>query len=173
VFTHRTCETEEDAMKMRLTSLTVIAVLMSMMVLVPLGAEAQTQTFPVKNDLKNIPVVGEVTGGTFEGKLTILGFTVGDGGALSATGVLDGVVTSSTGLITRIRDQAFTNVLANLGPNEPGVCDILFLDLGPISLDLLGLTVELSRILLDVDAVPGEGNLLGNLLCAIANLLNP
>ena len=94
-----------------------MTVLLSMMVLVPLGAEAQ-QTYQVKNDLKNIPVVGEVPGGTFEGKLTILGFTVGDGSALFATGVLDGVVTSSTGLITRIRDQAFTNVLANLGPRR-------------------------------------------------------
>ena len=58
-------------------------------------------------------------------------------------------------------------------PDEPGVCDILFLDLGPISLNVLGLAVDLSRILLDIDAVPGAGNLVGNLLCAIANLLNP
>jgi hypothetical protein len=52
-------------------------------------------------------------------------------------------------------------------------CDVLFLDLGPIALDLLGLTVDLSRVILDVNAVTGAGNLLGNLLCAIANLLNP
>ena len=164
-------------MKMRLTSLTVIAVLMSVMVLVPLGAQAEAQTYQVKNDLKNIPVEGVFApGGAFEGKLTILGFTVSDAGALLATGVLDGVATSSTGTVTRIKDQTFTDlpvIAFQQGPAEPGVCDILFLDLGPIFLDLLGLTVDLSQIVLDVDAVPGEGNLLGNLLCAIVNLLNP
>jgi hypothetical protein len=60
-----------------------------------------------------------------------------------------------------------------VGPNEPGVCDVLFLHLPPIFLDLLGLTIETSLIQIDVDAVPGPGNLLGNLLCAILGLLDP
>ncbi len=51
-------------------------------------------------------------------------------------------------------------------------CDVLFLDLGPISLDLLGLTVDLSQVVLDVNAVTGPGNLLGNLLCALLGLLD-
>ena len=51
-------------------------------------------------------------------------------------------------------------------------CQILELDIGAIHLDLLGLVVDLSPISLDVTAVPGAGNLLGNLLCAVANLLN-
>ncbi|WP_331234966.1 hypothetical protein [Natronorarus salvus] len=55
---------------------------------------------------------------------------------------------------------------------EEGECPILTLDVGPIFLDLLGLQVDLSRIELDITAVAGEGNLLGNLLCAVANLLN-
>ena len=45
-------------------------------------------------------------------------------------------------------------------------------DLGPLDLDLLGLVVNLSPISLNVDAVPGAGNLLGNLLCAVAGLLD-
>ena len=40
-------------------------------------------------------------------------------------------------------------------------------------LDLLGLVVDLAPIHLDVTAVPGAGNLLGNLLCAVAGLLDP
>ncbi|HYP29073.1 MAG TPA: hypothetical protein VE262_20350 [Blastocatellia bacterium] len=32
--------------------------------------------------------------------------------------------------------------------------------------------VHLDRIVLDIDAQSGPGNLLGNLLCAVANLLN-
>jgi hypothetical protein len=51
-------------------------------------------------------------------------------------------------------------------------CQILHLDLGPLTLDLLGLQVDLSRIVLDITAQSGAGNLLGNLLCGVANLLN-
>jgi hypothetical protein len=46
------------------------------------------------------------------------------------------------------------------------------LDIGPISLDLLGLKIDLSRIILDITAERGAGNLLGNLLCAVAGLLD-
>ena len=51
-------------------------------------------------------------------------------------------------------------------------CDVLFLDLGPLNLDLLGLTVDLAEVILDVNAVTGPGNLLGNLLCALLGLLD-
>ena len=51
-------------------------------------------------------------------------------------------------------------------------CDVLNLVLGPLDLNLLGLTVHLNTVVLDITAVPGAGNLLGNLLCAVANLLN-
>jgi hypothetical protein len=57
-------------------------------------------------------------------------------------------------------------------PPEPAVCPILHLELGPLDLNLLGLRVQLNQVVLDVDAVPGPGNLLGNLLCAIAGLLD-
>src|SRR5207249_5628950 len=52
-------------------------------------------------------------------------------------------------------------------------CDILHLVLGPLDLNLLGLVVHLDQVVLDITAQTGAGNLLGNLLCAIANLLNP
>ena len=51
-------------------------------------------------------------------------------------------------------------------------CPILHLVIGPIKLNLLGLVVTTNQIVLDITAVPGAGNLLGNLLCAVANLLN-
>ncbi len=55
----------------------------------------------------------------------------------------------------------------------PGACQILNLVLGPINLNLLGLRVATNEIRLLIEAVPGAGNLLGNLLCAVTNLLNP
>ena len=54
----------------------------------------------------------------------------------------------------------------------PGACDILTLDLGPLDLDLLGLRVALDEVNLLIEAIPGAGNLLGNLLCGIAGLLD-
>ena len=57
-------------------------------------------------------------------------------------------------------------------PPTAGACQILNLVLNPIDLNLLGLRVQLNQVVLDVTAIPGPGNLLGNLLCAIAGLLD-
>ena len=53
-----------------------------------------------------------------------------------------------------------------------GSCQILDLTLGPLHLDLLGLVVDLNQVHLQVTAQQGSGNLLGNLLCAVAGLLD-
>ena len=53
-----------------------------------------------------------------------------------------------------------------------GACDILNLVLGPLDLNLLGLEIHLQRVVLDIVAAAGAGNLLGNLLCAVAGLLD-
>ena len=52
------------------------------------------------------------------------------------------------------------------------VCRILTVQLGPLDLNLLGLRVQLNRVNLRITAIPG-GGLLGDLLCGIANLLDP
>lgn len=49
---------------------------------------------------------------------------------------------------------------------------VLYLDLEGLFLDLLGLEVDLNEVVLDVSAVPGSGKLLGNLLSAVARLLD-
>ena len=54
-----------------------------------------------------------------------------------------------------------------------GTCDILSLTLGPLDLNLLGLRVQLNQVVLNITAEQGPGNLLGNLLCAVAGLLDP
>jgi hypothetical protein len=58
-------------------------------------------------------------------------------------------------------------------PPIDDACEVLNLVLGPITLDLLGLVVRTNLINVRIDAVPGEGNLLGNLLCGITGILNP
>jgi hypothetical protein len=49
---------------------------------------------------------------------------------------------------------------------------VLNLTLGPLDLNLLGLQVHLNQVVLIVTAQSGPGNLLGNLLCSVAGLLN-
>jgi hypothetical protein len=46
----------------------------------------------------------------------------------------------------------------------PNDCEILDLTLGPLDLNLLGLVVHLDTVHLNITAVPGAGNMLGNLL---------
>jgi hypothetical protein len=54
----------------------------------------------------------------------------------------------------------------------PGACSILSLNLGPLDLNRLGLRVALDHVVLLIEAIPGAGALLGNLLCAVAGLLD-
>jgi hypothetical protein len=56
--------------------------------------------------------------------------------------------------------------------DPPNTCSILDLTLGPLHLDLLGLVVDLNQVHLTITAERGPGNLLGNLLCAVAGLLD-
>jgi hypothetical protein len=87
---------------------------------------------------------------------------------LVALGNLVGTVTNAAG-------QATTLVLNNVAAPvaATGSCSILTLTLGPLDLNLLGLEVQIpNAINLNIVAQSGPGNLLGNLLCSVSNLLN-
>ncbi len=146
----------------RLTILALTGLLLVGLALPATAAAAKPATAGLLND---IAVTGtDSTGAPFSGTLDITDVTRSGSSLL-----FDGTLTNSaTGAVTTFTDVAGT--LSHGGTQA--VCDILFLDLGPISLDLLGLTVDLSQIILDINAVPGPGNLLGNLLCAVAGLLD-
>lgn len=113
-----------------------------------------------------IPVVGSGSGSTFTGTFTLQRF-VPSGSGVAAVGTLVGQVTDSLGRVTTV----VQNITAPVAIGA-ATCDILHLDIGPIALDLLGLQVNLSQIILDITAQSGAGNLLGNLLCAVAGLLD-
>lgn len=91
------------------------------------------------------------------------------GGQLLANGTLTGTVTDLAGNVTTLTTQAVQVPVAAAN----GTCTILDLTLGPINLNLLGLVVPTNTIHLQITAQQGPGNLLGNPLCAVANLLNP
>ena len=144
-----------------------VALLVAMVSISVFPAVAQRNSL-----LSQVPVTGALAdGGTFQGLLNVTQLAVSNG-QLLVSGVLTGTATSATGVVTTI-NQTFQAVAGSLiGGGAGGVCDILFLDLGPLHLDVLGLTVDLSRVTLDVNAVPGAGNLLGNLLCSLTGLLD-
>jgi hypothetical protein len=119
--------------------------------------------------------------GRFVGTFTPGSFGVTNG-QLTATGVVTGIFTPVSGAVQNV-SQTVTDVPVQL-PTAAGQtgqrfaaaqqvsCRVLDLTLGPIHLDLLGLVIDLNQVHLTITAVPGAGNLLGNLLCAIAGLLN-
>jgi len=108
-----------------------------------------------------------------------------ENGKLMANGTLDAVVRKGGHLKTATQQVSIpvkkVNGTKAVGPiggrgmagaAAPGSCDILNLVLGPLDLNLLGLTVHLNQVVLNIVAVTGAGNLLGNLLCAVAGLLD-
>jgi len=100
--------------------------------------------------------------------LNITSVTQGADGAISAVGTATGTLAGHT----------FTTPLtltspAQTGGATTGTVPVLHLRLDPIHLDLLGLKVDTSPICLDITAQQGAGNLLGNLVGDLANLLNP
>ncbi len=113
-----------------------------------------------------VPIAGTGPGGTFTGTFQLQRFAAQDGGVV-AIGLLTGTVTTAAGVVTSIARTISLPVA--LGE---ATCEILHLDLGPLALDLLGLQIDLSRVVLDITAQAGAGNLLGNLLCAVAGLLD-
>jgi len=146
---------------------TVLAVAMafSSFVLTPKAAyaassPAQTTTALITGTTAN--------GGAVSGILRVTGTYVNNN-QLFATGVLNGTITDATGAVTPIINQTISGLPV---ASVSGSCPILNLVLGPVSLNLLGLQVNLNQVVLTITAVSGAGNLLGNLLCALANLLN-
>ena len=136
----------------------------------PSSTQQQANAAPQVGPL-TVPIVG--TAGT-DAVATITSFQVVDG-VLTAVGTITGTVatTDATGgtILTNVTDAAFT-APATIVQAAGASCQILDLVLGPLHLDLLGLVVDLNQVVLDITAVPGPGNLLGNLLCAVAHLLD-
>jgi hypothetical protein len=113
-------------------------------------------------------VTGSGGGSTFVGTLNLQRFSVVNG-VVSAVGTLAGTLTNALGQVTSVVRNL--TIPLNLSTIQ-ATCDILHLELGPLNLDLLGLVINLNQVVLDIDAQSGPGNLLGNLLCAVAGLLD-
>jgi hypothetical protein len=137
-------------MKLRLFTAGIALALLAMFVATPLTASAAPKT----------------SGGT----ATLAGIA----GAVTN---LQAVFNAATGVttITGTFTDAVTGIVTNFTTTllgASGSCEILNLVLGPLSLNILGLQVDLNQVVLNITAQSGPGNLLGNLLCTVARLLD-
>ncbi|HEX6480466.1 MAG TPA: hypothetical protein VF043_16640 [Ktedonobacteraceae bacterium] len=165
--------------RIRFLTIPLLAVLMGIALLLPLSAGAasmhatNTRTASAHTGALTQTVTNNATTyngvpALFNGTLTITHF-VKQGGQLLGLGTASGTITNLTGgLLTPVTSAPATVPIQSADPS----CSILTLHTGAIHLDLLGLVVDLSPINLTITAQSGPGNLLGNLLCAVANLLN-
>jgi len=123
---------------------------------------------------------------TFRGEMDVKKFVTRNGEIKAVARITEGVLKDKeTGAVIRrlqnskrvrfpvgLPTGGGTATASTSGAAVAATCPILHLTLGPLDLDLLGLKIHLNRVVLNIDAESGPGNLLGNLLCAVAGLLD-
>jgi hypothetical protein len=151
----------------------VLSLLVSLVALVTIGlGAASTATAKPRTA---VPGTATVTGtladgtGAVKGTFDVTKFAL-QNGSLTALGSFTGTVTDAAGKVLATGTQSLALPVDTT--QSAGSCQILDLVLGPLDLDLLGLQVHLDTVHLNITAQSGPGNLLGNLLCAVAGLLN-
>ncbi|HET7704651.1 MAG TPA: hypothetical protein VFM36_01055 [Thermoanaerobaculia bacterium] len=164
-------------MKKALFSTAVLLLVASMAAAAPAAQSQSPLTLPISGSFTD--AAGGV--GSFDGTFKLVQF-VASGNVLLARGYVSGTLTDSLGRpVGSVMKSADLPVSFNraaaartgrMSAETNAVCDVLNLVLGPLHLDLLGLTVDLNQVVLDINAETGSGNLLGNLLCAVVSLLD-
>jgi hypothetical protein len=150
---------------------TVVAVVLAISAVTIDDAAAQTR---FGGSGISAPVTGTGEGTTFAGTLVIQRFAR-VANQVVAIGLVNGVLTDTTsGATSNIIRQVQVPLDTSGGGDVSvaAICSVLALVRGPLDLNLLGLAVHLDQVVLNIDAVSGAGNLLGNLLCAITGLLD-
>jgi hypothetical protein len=144
----------------------------------PVAASAQTTpaTAIPTTSLSHVPVSGKAGNGkAFTGHYDVSQF-VTRAGKTYALGTLTGHVGNRTvkrsNVAIPVSAGGATSALGGQVASPAATCPVLNLVLGPLHLNLLGLHVDLNQVVLNITAVSGAGNLLGNLLCSVAGLLN-
>jgi hypothetical protein len=170
----------------RTTRLMAAAVTLSVVALVGAGGVQSASAQSTSNQFGALKVTkvhgASANGATFVGHYNVKRFVLRNG-KVKAAGRLTGTLTKKSGAVKPVSQwvRMPVNLAASstsAAPTTSGAstsatgCQILDLVLGPLDLDILGLQVHLNRVHLNITAVPGAGNLLGNLLCAVAGLLD-
>lgn len=128
-----------------------------------------------------LPITGSFKGGgDFEGTFTINKFDIHNN-QLVAVGVVNGVLTKGNKVVgtvvagktwpVTLRSSAASVSNARVGVVTPAqtTCPVLQIAFGPVDVNLLGFSVTLGAVSLDI--VGEEGTPLGDLVCEISALL--
>jgi len=160
-------------MKVRLTLVAAaIAAIVSGFTIAPAAPAAPKAPKTDCSSALQAPLTGTFTDAagnpaTYDLCYTLKKFTNANG-QLTAVGMVTGTATDTvTGVTQQVKQKSIASPAA-----AAGTCTILDLTIQPIDLNLLGLIVHTDTIHLEITAQSGPGNLLGNLLCDVANLLN-
>ena len=145
----------------------------------------QTLSFPVAGPVMDDDAPTGPAIANFAGNFTVTKFGFDEATRqLLVTGVLNGTITYIDPAIAPVSVNRTVTTTATLTKGDVASaqssiyqfaavsCGILALNLGPLHLDLLGLVIDLNQVVLNITAVTGAGNLLGNLLCALTGLLD-
>jgi hypothetical protein len=171
---------KEDSCMKRLT-LALVALLLAFAPASPAAAQGPR----TEGALSAIPISGTFTdasgAGTFAGTLHVDRFASRDR-ALVAVGSITGTLTDATGTARSVTDQqvvlpvnavavssgARASAASDVTPQQTeGQCQILHLEFGGITLNVLGIELMLSPISLDLSL----GGLLGGILCGLLGAL--
>jgi hypothetical protein len=155
--------THLNATGQRKTKVLALLVALATMVFLGLMTTGSAQAAPPAPAVTQNVTGQTAAGDPVTGTLAITRFVTQNGG-LVALGSFTGTV-GSAGVVTN-QAVALPVQVAQAS------CQILNLVLGPLDLNLLGLLVHLDTVHLNITAQQGPGNLLGNLLCAVAGLLD-
>src|SRR4051812_12072399 len=136
------------------------------------GVASAAQTAPAAVPLaKTLKLTGATKSGKkFNGKFIVNRF-IAKGGKTYALGTVTGRLAGKKVTKHNVRMPVAQNT--GSASAAQASCQILDLVINPITLNLLGLVVHTDTIHLNITAVPGAGNLLGNLLCGLVGILNP
>jgi hypothetical protein len=154
------------------TRMVAVVVTLAALMLTGIGAAGTASAAQAQaTDPTTIPVTGTLANGNgaVDGTMNIQRFAT-QNGDLVALGTFTGTVTNASGQVLSSGSQQVA-VPVDVAASG-GSCQILDLVLAPLDLDLLGLQVHLDQVHLNITAQQGPGNLLGNLLCAVAGLLD-
>jgi hypothetical protein len=158
----------------------VLAVALAAVVAV-VAPSAQAKTggsYTTSYDANAVPAPATTDGVPATGSITITRFKKVDG-VINAVGTFTGTIGDQsvtaapfTAPVTEVDGHSLAGGTTSALAAASGSCQILDLTLGPLHLDLLGLVVDLNQVHLNITAQQGSGNLLGNLLCSVAHLLD-
>ena len=163
-------------MKKRLSAVVTAAAILATLVSLTIAPTASAAAVEQQGATADVASISNTITGTTASGLTLNSTLsnmqfVNQRGQLVLQGVLNGTVTNAANQVV----ATITNLPISLpvtGAAASAACTILDLTLGPLHLNLLGLVVDLNQVHLTITGQTGPGNLLGNLLCGLANALN-